>query len=1142
MLKKIALFSGWLIVLSLSLLFCFTLGLWQDWSTPVILLLWILILLLSLILMSTAQGIQSVIKSNKNYRWMDKYRLSHRDYLLWNRWKQGAAAIKKIRQRRSRIPWYMLVGERCGKSTLLANLDVPRFFYDNEDIVTRPTRILNWWFFSNLAVLDISSNFISDKSRLRKAWGRIVHWCLRLPAPAGVIIAIPLSEIMSGDFNVLRATARRQRIMIEPLLRHYGVNLPLYVMITQCDSFPGFSLWQQQLSPKQCEQMLGHIWNIPICIDGEDEYILQPLFNKLHHGLSQVRLSMAKPAHLSSGDYSELIDFPERFVLLEPTLRYMLAALCEPNVWFSHATLGGIWFSTANAKTNYQNRRVSVFIHELLTQHLVSLSNVRQRVHWYQKKHFKILINSIFFLCILWLVISAEQSLARLQPDLLKLSPDALTEFIIQDERHSLTSIRYLPFLPLFRQKLQVAEFQLSKNTSSPRNAQKQLGEYFNNTISAEPQQQRKNIIKLAETLLTWEKMREGAKLDELAQRPSVPDALQQRSYIVELSTLTKLALERYYMQQPDGYDWEHEARQTLEKLVTHDSLLNWLTVSDPALSPLYASEFWSRLPDTVTLSGIWTNKGESQIKKWMTLIERATGKTQPLFQLLREHWSLLRQNAWQDYISDITTHTLSVATSEMSGEELLAISQNRSPSMLFLTRVNKELNNITTEQTQPWLSTLRLAQRLVFADQASAFFSRTAEANKHVRQSFAKWLNQSQTTSLSGSLQSSERVWHKWLDIRDKAVNEAITYNRTGRLLTRGLFSTSGEENKDIPLAALLPVLTELQVSVSHENHDPGIMNIWSLYQDDGWRLLGNAMAQSACWLDSKWKHMVIWPLGQKAEQRTYEEQQALKKELITAFIQGPGRELLSPDLQGLKAASYADLVVPLNNDFLRLVQKELPAEVFHDFPDRVSTHDDDQLAILQRQLTVLDEKQSILGKNIQKIDVTSLPATVPEGAQILPTGTNLLLNCNDNEQNLTNLNFAEKAPFVWRPGQCNKVSLTVKFPDFKIHYQLNGDDAWPKFISLFMSGEHLFKSTDFGNDSDLLNQLGIHKILVRYTFSDIQKLESVWQDWRQNVEQIDSVNENINRINARIQQQKSAEISSSPLSELPVNIAQCK
>ncbi|EEO7838269.1 hypothetical protein NAK90_005432 [Salmonella enterica] len=1142
MFKKIVLFSCWLIVISFSLLFCFTLGLWQNWSTPVILLLWILILLLSLLLLNTAQGVQSCIKRNKNHRWLNKYRLSHRDYLLWNRWKQGAAEIKKNRQRRSKIPWYMLVGEQCGKSTLLANSDVPRFFYDNEDIVTRPTRILNWWFFSNLAVLDISSNFISDKSRLRKAWGKIVHWCLRLPAPAGVVIAIPLSEIMSGDFNVLHATARRQRVMLEPLLHHYGENLPLYVMITQCDSFPGFSLWQQQLSPKQCEQMLGYIWNIPPCIDGEDEFILQPLFNKLHHGLSQVRLSMAKPAHLSSADYIELIDFPEKFVLLEPTLRYMLAALCEPNIWFSHATLGGIWFSTANAKTNHQNRRVSVFIHDLLTQHLVSLSNFRQRVHWHQKKYYKIVYSSIFFLCILWLIISAGLSLERLQPDLLKLSPDALTKFIIHDERHTLISIRYLPFLPLFRQKLQVAELQLSKTTSSPRNAQKQLGEYFNNTISAEPQQQRKNIIQLAETLLTWEKMREGAKLDDLAQRPSVPDALQQRSYIVELPTLTKLALERYYMQQPDGYDWENEARQTLEKLVTHDSSLNWLTASDPALPPLYASEFWSRLPDTVTLSGIWTNKGESQIKKWMTLIERATGKTQPLFQFLKEHWALLRQNAWQGYISDITTHTLSVATSEMSGEELLAISQNRSPSMLFLTRVNEELKNIPTEQTQPWLSTLRLSQRLVFADQASAFFSRTAEANKRVRQSFAKWLNQSKTTSLSGTLQSSERVWHKWLDIRDKAVSEAITYTRTGRLLTRGLFSTSGEANKDIPLADLLPVLTELQVSVSHENHDPGIMNIWSLYQDDAWRLLGNAMAQSACWLDSKWKHMVIWPLGQKAEQRTYEEQQALKKELITAFIQGPGRELLSPDLQGLKAASYADLVVPLNNDFLRLAQKEFPAEIFHDLPDRASTYDEDQLAILQRQLTDLDEKQSILESNIQKLDVTSLPATVPEGAQILPIGTSLLLNCNDGEQHLANLNFAEKAPFVWKPGQCNKVTLIVRFPDFKVHFQLNGDDAWPRFISFFMSGEHLFKSTDFGDDSDLLNQLGIHKILVRYTLSDIQKLESVWQDWRKNVEQIDILNEKINSINVRLEQQKSAELLHNPLSELPVNIAQCK
>lgn len=1136
MFKKLAYFTGWLLVLSLLLLFCFTLGLWQGWGTPTILLFWLLMLMLAALLWGGVYALFRAIKGKQGRRWLEKYRLSRREYVLLSHWKRGANVIKRIHRQRAHLPWYLLVGDCCGKSTLLASAELPRFDGCSDDAVAGPTRTLRWWFFRQLCVLDISSNFLNGSASFRQAWGKVTQWCVRIPAPAGIIVALPVSALMNDDLSALHALARQQRALIEPLVRRFGERLPLYVMVTQCDRFPGFSLWSRQLSATQRQQPLGYTWQTPPHIDGQDVLALQALFDSLKQGMSRVRLSMTPVAALSAQENAILLDFPESFAALEPKLRYALASLCEPNAYFSHTSLNSVWFSATEPQPENRGRRAGVFIHDLLNGHLRDLSLHRGSLRWYQRPRGKIAYTTALVVAALWIAVCAPFSFSRLQPEVTRLPPNALATFLEQDEHHSTTALRYLPFQPLLIKQHQQAESQLARVPSTPRPVQATLNDFQQQVLAAEPTQKRALILQLTHAVLIWQQMRDGVTLKTLNLEPPVSPALRQRNYPSSLSPLAVLALERYYLQSSNGKYWLQSARRLLTMLVNQDPALNWLVAPSATLPALQASVFWPSLPNTIVLPGAWTQRGESTINDWMVQIERAIGP-QPLFQQAREHSPTQRQNAWKQYLIDVTASLSSVTPATLPHGQLIALGQNQSQAMLFVERTLDELKDVPPSQAQPWLATLRQLQSLAVSGNASALLSYATKVNNRVRKSLTAWLQGTSPELRTDSTPPGYRVWQQWQIARSSAVKEAVAQVKPNSQLTRGLFSPEEATGEHNPLISLFPALTTLQERLSPQNTDASIAAVWLLYQDDARRLLGNAMAQSACWLNNQWKSTVIWPLNKDSEQHSYEEQQIQNQQSVSAFLHGPAKTLLTTNGSSLAAAEYAGMKMPLTDDFIRFSHQTFSPEVVQDMPQRASTRDNDRRTALQEKLTVLTLKQSELEKKSWKISVASQPATVPGGAQVIPTGTQLILNCLKGDQQLSSMNFAEKQNFSWQPGQCSSLTLNVIFPDFTASYQLQGDDAWPWFINHLTGGELLLDNSDFGDSAGLLQQLGIKQILVRFTVSDPQEIETAWQTWS-------DISNNIDDLNAQIASlDDSAESPSlQPISALPDNIAQCQ
>lgn len=1136
MFKKLAFFTCWLLVLCLSLLFCFTIGLWQNWSTATVLILWFGMFLLTTLLWNALHAIKLIIKGKKGRGLLKKYRLSRREYVLREHWKSGASIIRRIHRQRTPLPWYLLVGDCCGKSTLLASAGLPRFDDVTDNNVEGPTRTLKWWFFRRLAILDISSQFLNGGPTFRQTWKKLVQWCMQTPALTGIIITIPMGSLMSGDRSNLLRLARQQRTLIEPLVRRFGKRLPIYVIITQCDHFPGFSLWYQQLSAGQKQQALGYRWNTPPHIDGQDIMTLQPLFASLQRGMSMARLSMASPANLNLAEYASLLDFPEAFASLEPALRYTLASLCEPNAYFSHSRLGAIWFTATEPQTNNRGRREGVFVHDLLNRQLPEFNSYHRSQCWYQRPLGKWLYISALVFIVIWLAISSTLSLGRLKPTLAHSTPDELTNFLAEDEQYPALTLRFLPFQLLLSQQQRQAEDRLSQTPTKPRPLEKTFADYRQQVLAATPAQQRTLILQLADAILCWQQMRNGAPLNALNHMLPVATTLEQRTYPSELAPLTRLALERYYMQSTEGERWLHTAQQLLSTLVSQSPSPQWLLAPTPEIFGIQADRFWSSLTEPPLIDSIWTSEGNAALNRWMTKIERAAEKPLPILQKARILLPEQRQNAWRRYLVDVTANLSTASPVTLSRGDLLALEQNLSSAMRFAAHICAELEDIPPSEAQSWLTLLRQLQQIVIAEAPSPWLNRVVRMDQHLRLSLKNWLQNRPSSAHNGYAILSAPLWQKWQSARNRAVQEAVAQGNPSIHLTRGLFAPqeSGEKN---PLSAMYSALSELQSKLSPHNTDAGIAAVWLLYQDDAHSLLANAMAQSACWLNNQWKSTIIWPLGKDAEFRSHEEQQILIQESVSDFLQGPAKKLLIATDTGPVAAEYSGMKMPLSAEFLLLARQNFSPELIKDLPQRVSTRGDDRRAALQSKIDELTSSKNALEKKTWKITVVSQPATIPDGAQVMPTGTQLTLNCLNGAQQLRSMNFVEQRDFRWQPGQCQGLTLSIIFPDFSLDYQLDGIDAWPRFIKRFSTGAALFDSSEFGDSITLLERMKIKQILVRFKVSSSQTLEAAYQEWGA----LDNTLTDLKRRLASLSEENSTSVRR-PISTLPSNIAQCQ
>lgn len=250
------------------------------------------------------------------------------------------------------LPWYLVVGaSNCGKSTLLesAGMSLPVGMPDFGIKDLHPA--CRWWFYNRAVVLDIHGSLVMEEHKTtgdEHGWRTILSLLGRYRSKRpldGIILAIPASELYGRERlspENLNARAKFLSHKLTAAQHLLGLRLPVYVIVTKCDSLPGFQSFCHELPLAQRQNMLG--WSAPYAL--HTAYAPQwvdEAFHSISEDLSNIQLEMF--AHgVAEENADGILVLPREFSTLKNGLKIYLDHIFKSSAYEESLMLRGIYF------------------------------------------------------------------------------------------------------------------------------------------------------------------------------------------------------------------------------------------------------------------------------------------------------------------------------------------------------------------------------------------------------------------------------------------------------------------------------------------------------------------------------------------------------------------------------------------------------------------------------------------------------------------------------------------------------------------------------------------------------------------------------------------------------------------------------
>jgi type VI secretion system protein ImpL len=272
------------------------------------------------------------------------------DVLKKSRKKGGAGSLYDL-------PWYIIIGPPgAGKTTALLNsglkFPLEERFGSAELKGVGGTRNCDWLFTNQAVLLDTAGRYVTQDSHAAvdsAAWEGFLNLLKkhRRRRPVnGVLVAVSLKDLMEQDAHGRDTHVRAIKQRIQELYQHFGIRLPVYVLLTKCDLVAGFTDFFDDLGREERAQ----VWGFTLPLDRDDEsrefadrfdaefdQLLARLNARMLSRLSQER--DIKRRHLIYG-------FPRQMASLKETLGRFLAAVFQRNRYEEPIMLRGVYLSS----------------------------------------------------------------------------------------------------------------------------------------------------------------------------------------------------------------------------------------------------------------------------------------------------------------------------------------------------------------------------------------------------------------------------------------------------------------------------------------------------------------------------------------------------------------------------------------------------------------------------------------------------------------------------------------------------------------------------------------------------------------------------------------------------------------------------
>lgn len=1107
-------------LLSILFLFCamviVSVGL-PLWSAVFI---W-LFLLVFIVLISMVWTLpSSVYRAGILTRIKQRFSQSRLNYVLDAYWKEGRYVLKRINRHHQHYPWFIVTGEKSGKTALLSGCSLPVSGFQVDTGPVTPTRTVRWFFFRTVGFLEVSSRFLNDSAAYRQAI-KVLMRCLRwVPRPAGIIVCFSCSDLVLEE-NELLIRARKIRIQTEKIFQATGRRLPVHLVLTNCEHLPGFSVLASQLSASQQNMPLGYYWKHSLILDRQDPSSLDAFFDAVCQDTGHAISGMLYGAHtLKKEDVSALLSLPASLQSMRRALCCYTSALCGPDAYFRPGYLAGIWLTTAQPRPFTKKNSRSLFFSEVASTLLPAslkdqkpeYSNIRQRV--IHKLACPVLAA---VLCVM-LIVSWGTVMGAFPG-----APEKMNNSDIISQLNTLDALRSRPLIQYpFRMLLQRREQALSsavmsRNACKPANITEVVSNFRHQFKEAGDATRRTMMLSLANTILTRKAIGQHLSLSEAMSLPAIPVPLRMtcsqdnrtfpapglhanhEAYSAPPAagyTLDVVRL-RQHIPTKQGQTETLALQQLLRRELNESDPLKWLTTSDSHFTPVALTDFYPQSASREKLEGIWTLPGQKQVRAWLETITQAASEKNHTLTRLQTRLDERQQSVWLQFLLAAVKTPLPVYHQAQWAPVLVDIDEGNSSASALLATTREQLAAVSEENQQPWLGLLRQMGQLNDSGTKPSWATRLRAKSHLISAGFRQYVLHKKTTVPLHDTAAQQEKWNEWKHGIHLSVARALTSTSQSEPLTTGLFSPSSGPEQVNPLATLENHYTSLRHSLTPSEESFEEETIWHLVHFEAELLTEHALNHSACRLQQQWQEHVLWPLSRNSDEMDYDEQEEMAGQYIGDFVKTAAKPVLSFDSNGAHPAKTGGQHIPVTPEFLRLVNHVLSPEDVVAMPKRHSTAQADKLEKLKEKESELDGIITDLESKPIPLQLESLPATVPGAAQVMPTGSQVSLFCDNQPQRLNSMNFSEHAEFHWQPGHCDRVQVIIRFPGFSLEHNYTGDDAWIQFLDDIADGHHIWPASDFPEQESTLQSLHIKNVMVRFHTGKTSEIYQVWEKW---------------------------------------------
>ncbi|MDR3478899.1 MAG: type VI secretion system membrane subunit TssM [Gammaproteobacteria bacterium] len=346
------------------------------------------------------------------------------------------------------LPWFLLVGPSgSGKTTFLANSNInfilSKQFKADSLNNTPPSDVCDWWVTRDSVLVDVPGFYLQSKQKnaanapagskqkasmnhmLWKGFLDLLNKFRGKRAINGVIITLPLSDIMNSQNQTKERLVHDLKLRIGELRTQFGEHLPFYITITKCDLLPGFNEFFSDSGSDEIAQA----WGVSLPRAKENEQLVDLFANRFNALIKRLNKQLIWRLHHERNPFTRpyIKDFPLQVERLKENILSLLKILSNTD---KDLHLQGVYLSSAmqavpeesnttihaanSSQTSLQIMRNPVmpsrayFVKQLLLQGILSAENYPAQTTPTRKNNPKVVALSIGVMALVGLLLGND--------------------------------------------------------------------------------------------------------------------------------------------------------------------------------------------------------------------------------------------------------------------------------------------------------------------------------------------------------------------------------------------------------------------------------------------------------------------------------------------------------------------------------------------------------------------------------------------------------------------------------------------------------------------------------------------------------------------------------------------------------------